>query len=117
MKLKQRTMAWSAAVPVLVIGSALFLLPKAQAQPPNQVIPFLPTTNGSLRAKAQPDECFSIFGIGANLPFTKPPCFFSTPKVNQAYIWGITDAGTDLWFGTVANPHCVTDGGLSATGD
>lgn len=115
MKLRKRTLALTAAVPLVLVCSALFLVPKLEAQPPNQVIPFLPTTNGSLRAKAQPDECFSIFGIGYNLPFTKPPCFFATPKVNQAYIWGITDGGIgELWFGTVANPQCVTEGGLAA---
>lgn len=115
MKLRKRTLAWTTVVPLGVVCSALFLIPRLAAQPPNQAIPLLPTTNGSLRAKAQPDECFSIFGIGYNLPFTKPPCFFATPKANQAYIWGITDGETgELWFGTVANPQCVTEGGLSA---
>lgn len=73
----------------------------------------LNTTTGILRAKAQADECFS--SIGSNLPFTKPPCFFGQPKVNQGYIWAMTEANNEIWFGTVANPQCITEGGLSAT--
>ncbi|MCU1259223.1 MAG: hypothetical protein JWO80_2108 [Bryobacterales bacterium] len=102
------------SIPVVIISlSFLFLgqvTPKADAQPPNQQIFGLGTTNGFVRAQAQPDECFS--SIGHNFPFSKPPCFFSTPKVNQAYIWGMTDAGADIWFGTIANPQCITEGGL-----
>jgi hypothetical protein len=66
----------------------------------------LNTTIGNLRAHAQPDECF--IALGHNLPFTKPPCLFSEPKVNQAYIWAMADSGPEIWFGTVANPQCVT---------
>jgi hypothetical protein len=80
----------------------------AYAQP----ISGLPTTTGTLVAKAQPDECF--FAIGFNLPFTKPPCIFSQPKVNQAYVWAMTRAGSDIWFGTTANPQCITQGALGA---
>src|SRR5580765_328068 len=76
-----------------------------------QPITGLTTTHGELRAKAQPDECFSF--IGTNFPFTVPPCLFSQPKVNQAYVWAMTKAGKDIWFGTAANPQCITQGGLS----
>jgi len=72
--------------------------------------------------KAQPDECF--FGVGnpnniASFEATYPgslstgynPCTFlgsqGTPKVNQAYLWGLTKHGTDLWFGTIANTLCL----------
>src|SRR6185369_9278775 len=74
----------------------------AEAQP--TPITGLTTTHGELRAKAQPDECFSF--IGTNLPFSAPPCLFSQPKVNQAYVWAMTKAGKDIWFGTAANPQC-----------
>ncbi|MES1258609.1 MAG: hypothetical protein ABUS51_09265 [Acidobacteriota bacterium] len=92
---------WFAAAGVLLIG--------LKAVPAYGQIP-LNTTNATLQAKAQPDECY--FGLGKNFPFTKPPCLFSQPKVNQGYIWGATTAGTNIWFGTVANPQCVTEGGL-----
>jgi hypothetical protein len=72
--------------------------------------------------KAQPDECF--FGVGspnnlASFEATYPgslstgynPCSFNgsqgTPKVNQAYLWGLTAYKTDLWFGTIANTLCL----------
>lgn len=84
---------------VLLLGLGAFT---ASAQ-----IPGLNTTIGNLRAKAQPDECF--FALGQNLPFTKPPCLFSQPKVNQAYVWAMTEAGNEIWFGTAANPQCVTE--------
>ena len=69
----------------------------------------LNTTTGFLRAQAQPDECF--LAIGDNLPFTKPPCLFSSPKVNQAYVWAMTEAplGNEIWFGRW-KPQCVTEG-------
>jgi hypothetical protein len=65
-----------------------------------------------LLAKAAPDECFA--GIGKPYPagtydsegrLTCPEG--SQPKVNQAYVWGLTKAGDDLWFGTGPNIHCL----------
>ncbi len=64
----------------------------------------LPTTDGSLLAKAAPDECFD--GIGVDYP-AGPPCATGKAKVNQAYIWGMAKAGDDIWFGTMANTHCL----------
>lgn len=61
----------------------------------------------TLLAKAQPDECFA--GIGVNYP-PGPPCSSGIPKVNQAYVWGLTQAGKDLWFGTAPNVHCLVIG-------
>jgi len=58
-------------------------------------------------AKAQPDECFN--GIGA--PITKPPCSEGKPKVNQAYVWGLTQQG-NVWFGTAPNVLCLVIGGI-----
>jgi hypothetical protein len=60
-----------------------------------------------LLAKAQPDECFN--GIGNPYP-AGPPCAEGQPKVNQAYVWGLTQAGDNLWFGTGANVNCLVQG-------
>jgi len=56
-----------------------------------------------LLAKANPDECYN--GIGN--PFISDP--FSAegnPKVNSAYVWGMTKSGDHLWFGTMSNVLC-----------
>lgn len=58
-------------------------------------------------AKAQPDECFN--GIGNPYP-SGPPCDQGQAKVNQAYVWGLTQAGDNLWFGTGANVNCIVQG-------
>ncbi|MEO3776499.1 hypothetical protein ABGB16_06550 [Micromonospora sp. B11E3] len=81
-----------------------------------------PLTDGStapaspepeLLAKAAPDECFA--GIGKPYP-PGPPCRVGVPKVNQAYVWGLTRSGDKLWFGTAPNVHCLTAGtGLKQT--
>ncbi|GIF26160.1 hypothetical protein BJ973_003430 [Actinoplanes tereljensis] len=66
-----------------------------------------------LLAKAKPDECFN--GIGVPYP-AGPPCAEGQPKVNQAYVWGLTRVGTDIWFGTGTNNNCLTTGAtLGAT--
>ncbi|MDT4990882.1 MAG: hypothetical protein QOH97_774 [Actinoplanes sp.] len=61
----------------------------------------------TLLAKAAPDECFN--GIGQPYP-VGPPCAEGQPKVNQAYVWGMTKVGGDIWFGTGANIHCLVGG-------
>jgi hypothetical protein len=86
----------------------------------------LPNTNDytwSVVAKAPPDECFfslgdpnNLLSFGASYPAGLStgydhPCAFNDetegiPKVNQAYLWGITKQGKDIWFGTVANTLC-----------
>ena len=56
-----------------------------------------------LLAKAAPDESFN--GIGN--PFIADP--FSPqgqPKVNEAYVWGLTKSGNNLWLGTMSNTLC-----------
>jgi len=67
----------------------------------------LPTANGQLLSKAQPDECFN--GIGQPYP-SGPPCATGQPKVNQAYVWGLAKSGNKIWFGTVPNTHCLVQG-------
>jgi hypothetical protein len=61
----------------------------------------------ALLAKAKPDECFN--GIGAPYP-AGPPCAEGQAKVNQAYVWGLTRVGDDVWFGTGTNNQCLTSG-------
>jgi hypothetical protein len=78
----------------------------------------------SVLAKAPPDECFfglrdpnNIASFENYYPNPLPsgythPCSFGTetngiPKVNQAYIWGLTKHGKDLWFGTISNTLCL----------
>ncbi|GLY00751.1 hypothetical protein Acsp01_11300 [Actinoplanes sp. NBRC 101535] len=60
-----------------------------------------------LLAKAKADECFN--GVGVVYP-AGPPCAEGQAKVNQAYVWGLTKTGDDVWFGTGANVHCLTTG-------
>src|SRR5512133_1382582 len=65
----------------------------------------------SLLAKAKPDECFN--GIGQ--PITKPDAngvsATGKPKVNDAYVWGLTKVGDNLFFGTLANTLCLVESG------
>src|SRR5262245_383550 len=90
-------------------------------------------------AKAKPDECFqgignpanlsSALGFFANYPsdltetqkaacLATPVTDFTTlqgqaqPKVNQAYVWGLARHRGELWFGTVANTHCLVISGF-----
>src|ERR1700722_7609631 len=61
-------------------------------------------------AKAQPDECFVGVGSASNQFPAGPSCSTGTPKVNQAYVWGLTEASSQLWFGTAANVECLVLG-------
>ena len=69
--------------------------------------------NRELLAKAQPDECFHGIGWGYD---PDPTCSLDNgapsgvPKVNQAYVWGLTKNGPKVWWGTVANMVCVVGG-------
>lgn len=63
----------------------------------------------TLLAKATPDECYH--GIGEPYTGVAPLCADGgVSKVNQAYVWGLTAAGDDLWFGTAPNVHCLVMG-------
>ncbi|MGX7674138.1 hypothetical protein [Plantactinospora sp. DSM 117369] len=80
----------------------------APADPePGQRASVTSTLPYQLIAKARPDECFN--GIGVVYP-AGPPCAQGQPKVNQAYVWGLAQVGTRVWFGTGANVHCVVQG-------
>lgn len=88
------------------------------SSPPPELIsgepsPIYPHT---LVAKAQPDECFDSLltppDFHSNPPKTPPCPSGSHSKTNQAYIWGLTQTGGNLWFGTIANTDCVVIGGM-----
>jgi hypothetical protein len=95
-------------------------------------------------AKARPDECFQGVGNPANLSHAlgflanypgdltehqKADCLalqideyetvngYAQPKVNQAYVWGLTQHRQELWFGTVANTHCLVISGFLQVAD
>jgi hypothetical protein len=80
-----------------------------------------------LLAKAQPDECFFGIGDGNNIwPFPGfPPLDWDAncidcggqAKVNQAYVWGLTKSGDNLWFGTAPNVHCMVMGAYLGSTD
>ena len=65
----------------------------------------------TLLAKAEADECYNGIGM-PYVPLASGGSCASdeTPKVNEAYVWGLAKAGDDLWFGTVANTHCLVLG-------
>jgi len=68
-------------------------------------------------AKAQPDEWFNG-SIGQ--PYTalgqQAPGAPGEPKVNQDYLWGLTEAGDYLWFGTAGNALATASGAIGANG-
>lgn len=61
-----------------------------------------------LLAKADPDEVFTGIG-GPYTPYDPSDPAAGIPKVNDAYVWGLTrGAGDhDVWFGTAANMPCI----------
>jgi hypothetical protein len=64
---------------------------------------------GTLLAKAEPDECFYGLGDPRNA-YGATDCDHGTWKVNQAYVWGLTERRNVLWFGTAPNVHCLVVG-------
>jgi hypothetical protein len=65
-----------------------------------------------LLAKASPDECFYDVGSDSNqyplIDSCEPP---GQLKTNQAYVWGLTKYGDNMFFGTGPNIHCLVIGG------
>lgn len=97
------------AVIVLILGNACV----AVAAP----------LGNKILAKAPSDECFVDVGSPLN---SYDPAFYpngvkctapAVPKVNQAYVWGLTKSGSKLWFGTVANTLCLVVGGILGFSD
>ncbi len=101
--LTQFGVSFSAAQPQLLglTGQEMLALQSANEQPPSQTDS---TIAYELLAKAEPDECYN--GIGLPYP-PGPPCETGKPKVNQAYIWGMTEHNGVIWFGTMANTMCL----------
>ncbi|AGL21058.1 hypothetical protein [Actinoplanes sp. N902-109] len=91
---------------VVAVGAAALLAVGAAVSPAAAANTKL-TYKFNLLAKAKPDECFN--GVGNPYP-AGPPCKTGKPKVNQAYVWGLTQVGTTLWYGTGANVHCLVSG-------
>jgi hypothetical protein len=86
----------------------------AQVTPPAS-LPAQPILQNTLAFKAQPDECFVAIGSTGNVFPHKPPCpKGSTPKANQSYTWGMTETGSNLWFGTAVSGDCLTRAGRAA---
>jgi hypothetical protein len=78
-------------------------------------------TANTLLAEARPDECFAGIGVDYPAPLSLDPftCpnvgdpnnpLYALPKTNQTYVWGLTQIGNSLWFGTGANVACTTEG-------
>jgi len=69
-----------------------------------------PILQKELVAKAKPDECFN--GIGKPYrPMESNDCSSEEqPKVNAAYVWGMTQTNKYVWFGTMANTQCAVFG-------
>jgi hypothetical protein len=71
-------------------------------------------------AAAQPDECYSGFGMRVDPvsedPFTCPDLGdpehpdYAIPYTSQSYVWSLTQHENNLWFGTGANVVCTTTG-------
>lgn len=82
--------------------------PGTSPYPPAGTVPAA-GLNYRLLAKAALDECFNAIG---------QPCDpdAALNKVNQAYVWGLTQANGNLWFGTAANVICLGSG-LTGTTD
>ncbi|MFI7597084.1 hypothetical protein [Actinoplanes sp. NPDC049681] len=91
---------WGTAAAVLLLGLASAPASPAAAASGDSY-------SFKLLAKAAPDECFN--GIGKPYP-AGPPCEEGQAKVNQAYVWGLTKVGSDIWFGTGANVNCLVSG-------
>ena len=96
---------------VALLATALWACPAPQARAAVQTPTSQPLlTDNVLLAQVAPDECFN--GIGEDYPPINPDgtCTQGQPKANQSYIWGLTEQGGKLWFGTLANAACILDG-------
>ncbi|WP_306204808.1 hypothetical protein [Actinoplanes sp. RD1] len=91
----------------LLAAGAIALLAVGAAVSPAAAAASKVTYKFDLLAKAKPDECFN--GVGQPYP-SGPPCKTGQPKVNQAYVWGLTQVGKTIWYGTGANVHCLVSG-------
>jgi hypothetical protein len=103
---------------IALVGAGLTIasaeVASAQVTPPAS-LPAQPILQNTLAFKAQPDECFVAIGSTGDVFPHAPPCpKGSAPKVNQAYTWGMTETGSNLWFGTAVSGDCLTRAGRAA---
>ncbi|MGO9611828.1 MAG: IPT/TIG domain-containing protein [Dissulfurispiraceae bacterium] len=72
--------------------------------------------NRTLVRGALPDECYYGLGSSYNVPTSAlylPLCGnqpSGQPKVNASYVWGLTQSGNYIWWGTMANTQCLVEG-------
>jgi hypothetical protein len=87
-----------------------------------------PTLPVEVLAKARSDECFNEIFIpdpeNPDIPPENPniydpgqsaACDFN--KVNQAYVWGMTKSGDNIWFGTGSNVQCLVSASYLGVSD
>jgi hypothetical protein len=60
-----------------------------------------------LLATAVPDECFYGVGDVNNQYPLAGTCNVGRLKTNEAYVWGLTKSGDNIFFGTGQNIHCL----------
>jgi hypothetical protein len=101
---------------IVLLGAGLTIaatqVASAQVTPPASN-PAQPILTDTLAFKAPPDECFVAAKSTANVFPHAPPCpSGSQPKVNTSYAWGMTETGSNVWFGTAVSGLCLTAAGL-----
>ncbi|HSJ58607.1 MAG TPA: hypothetical protein VLC95_15600, partial [Anaerolineae bacterium] len=119
--LRKGWLSWLVTCTLLAGSLVAGVLPPAGAQPspPTEMEAFwlntyaaplgdsLATMDRELLAKAQPDECYNGLGAPYVADPTCPGWPDGQPKVNEGYVFGLTKAGDDLWYGTVTNMPCL----------
>jgi hypothetical protein len=96
----------------LTIATTQVALAQVEPTSPPASLPAQPILKNRLAFKSLPDECFVGIGSTADVFPHAPPCpKGSTPKVNQAYAWGMTQTGSHLWIGTAVSGDCLTRAG------
>ncbi len=68
--------------------------------------------------RASPDECFVGIGQDNHYPFdfSSQTCLGGVPKINESYVFALTKAGPELWFGTAPNMGCLVYGTIADQG-
>ena len=121
-----QTEQWTASSAIFFIPLAIAMLamlaPKAWASDAAAVsaamaAPMAASLKVSVLNKAPDDECFVSIGSPNNVYPATPPCAMGVPKVNGGYIWGMTSAGQNIWYGTVANTLCTVISGILSTAE
>ncbi|MDY0222920.1 MAG: JDVT-CTERM domain-containing protein [Desulfobacterium sp.] len=113
MKKSPNIASWLRMVPITCIVLGCMLLPMTNMASASAIL------KPALLAKAEPDECFN--GVGGeywSLDVNRPDyqqqvqdCIDNgnRPKVNQSYVWGLTNTEEYIWFGTGSNTLCFVN--------